>query len=207
MISGFDYRPATRSSALLLGALVLGSAPVSHADDLKAAAHYREQVQPILDNHCYACHGYGERKGGHAFDEFKSDEAILADKKLWLAVLKNVRSGLMPPRSEERLTKDEKQRLFDWIELEAFEVDPADPDPGRVTLKRLNRVEYRNTIHDLLGVDYDTSDEFPVDDSGYGFDTVGDAMSLAPLLMEKYINAAEAIVAEAVPTKPVNPRI
>src|SRR5262249_40198983 len=129
------------------------------------------------------------------------------DKKLWLAVLKNVRSGLMPPRGEERLTKDEKQRLFDWIELEAFGVDPANPDPGRVTLRRLNRVEYHNTIRDLTGIDYDTTDEFPADDSGYGFDNVGDAMSLSPLLMEKYLNAAEAIVAEAVPTKPVNPRI
>jgi hypothetical protein len=170
------------------------------ADETGAAAHFRERVQPILEAHCYECHGYGERKGGHAFDEFKSDEALVGDKKLWLAVLKNVRAGLMPPRDEERLTKDEERQLFDWIELEAFGVDPADPDPGRVTLRRLNRVEYRNTIHDLMGVDYDTSDEFPADDSGYGFDNVGDAMSMSPLLMEKYLDAAEAIVAEAVPT-------
>ena len=158
-------------------------------------------MQPILETYCYACHGYGERKGGHAFDEFKSDKALVGDKKLWLAVLKNVRAGLMPPHGEERPTKDEQQRLFDWIELEAFGVDPADPDPGRVTLRRLNRVEYRNTIRDLMGIDYDTSDEFPADDSGYGFDNIGDALSVSPLLMEKYLNAAEAIVAEAVPTK------
>jgi hypothetical protein len=207
MISGFEYRPAIRAIALVLGVLLFNFALVCRADDSHTAAHFREQVQPILENHCFACHGYGEKKGGHAFDEFKSDQAILADKKLWLAVLKNVRSGLMPPKGEDRLTDDEKQRLFDWIELEAFTVDPADPDPGRVTLRRLNRVEYRNTIRDLTGVDYDTSDEFPADDSGYGFDTVGDAMSLSPLLMEKYISAAETIVAEAVPTAPVNPRI
>src|SRR5205814_302605 len=112
---------------------------------------------------------------------------------------KNVRSGLMPPKGEERPTKDERQRLSDWIELDAFEVDPADPDPGRVTLRRLNRVEYRNTIRDLMGVDYDTSDEFPADDSGYGFDNIGAAMSMSPLLMEKYLRAAEDIVEKAVP--------
>jgi hypothetical protein len=207
MISALEYRPSIRSSAFLLCVLQLNSTLVCRADDSKAVARYREQIQPILENHCYECHGYGEKKGGHAFDEFKSDAALLADKKLWLAVLKNVRSGLMPPRGEERLTKHEKQRLFDWIKFDAFAVDAADPDPGRVTLRRLNRIEYRNTIRDLLGVDYDTSGEFPIDDSGYGFDNVGDAMNVSPLLMEKYINAAETIVAEAVPTKPVNPRI
>lgn len=170
------------------------------ADDVTAAAHFHERVQPILETYCYACHGYGERKGGHAFDEFKSDEALVGDKKLWLAALKNVRAGLMPPQGEERPTKDEQKQLFDWIELEAFGVDPADPDPGRVTLRRLNRVEYRNTIRDLMGVDYDTSDEFPADDSGYGFDNIGDALSVSPLLMEKYLRAAERIVEKAVPT-------
>jgi hypothetical protein len=58
-------------------------------------------------------------------------------------------------------------------------------------------VEYRNTIRDLLGVDYNTSEEFPADDSGYGFDNVGAALSVSPLLVEKYLNAAEEIVAQA----------
>jgi hypothetical protein len=172
------------------------------ADEAGTAAHFHERVQPILETYCYACHSSGERKGGHAFDEFKTDTALVGDTKLWLAVLKNVRAGLMPPRGEERPTKEEQQRLFDWIELEAFGVDPADPDPGRVTLRRLNRVEYRNTIRDLMGIDYDTSDEFPADDSGYGFDNIGDVLSVSPLLMEKYLRAAERIVEKAVPTKP-----
>src|SRR6185295_7112095 len=179
----------------------------SLADESSAAAHFHGRVQPILENYCFGCHANGERKGGHAFDEFKSDKALVGDQKLWLAVLKNVRAGLMPPKDEEQPTQEDRQKLFDWIELEAFGVDPADPDPGRVTLRRLNRVEYRNTIHDLMGIDFDTSDEFPADDSGYGFDNVGDALSVSPLLMEKYLNAAEAIIAEAVPTKEVNARL
>ena len=152
--------------------------------------------------YCYGCHGNGERKGGHAFDEFKSDNELVGDIKLWLAVLKNVRSGVMPPPGEERPGEDERRQLFEWIERDVFAADPADPDPGRVTLRRLNRVEYRNTIRDLTGVDYDTSSEFPPDDAGYGFDNIGDAMSVSPLLMEKYLNAARAIAAKAVPAGP-----
>jgi hypothetical protein len=174
-------------------------------DERTAGSHFRERVQPILETYCYGCHGYGERKGGHAFDEYKSDKALVADTKLWLAVLKNVRAGLMPPRGEEQPSAEERKHLFDWIEFEAFGIDAADPDPGRVTLRRLNRVEYRNTIRDLMGVDFDTFDEFPADDAGYGFDNVGDALSVSPLLMEKYLNAAEEIVAKAVPAKASEP--
>ena len=84
----------------------------------------------------------------------------------------------------------------------AFGIDPKDPDPGRVTVRRLNRVEYRNTIRDLMGVDYDTDVEFPPDDTGHGFDNIGDVLTLSPLLLEKYLAAAESIVARAVPTVP-----
>ena len=83
-----------------------------------------------------------------------------------------------------------------------FGIDPSDPDPGRVTVRRLNRVEYRNTIRDLLGVDYDTTSEFPSDDTGHGFDNNGDVLTLSPLLLEKYLAAATTIIARAVPMVP-----
>lgn len=213
MTSVGDCRRIRRKLCLVVCAVsvvasfLLGSRTTCIADNVTAAAHFHKQVEPILETYCYACHSNGERKGGHAFDEFKSDTALVGDAKLWSAVLKNVRAGLMPPHGEERPTKDEQQQLFDWIEFEAFGIDSADPDPGRVTLRRLNRVEYRNTIRDLMGIEYDTADEFPADDSGYGFDNVGDALSVSPLLMEKYLSAAEAIVAEAVPTREVNARL
>jgi hypothetical protein len=171
-------------------------------DDDSAAARFHEQIEPILETYCYNCHGYGSHDGGHAFDEYKSDKELVGDIKLWHAVLKNVRSGVMPPPDEEKPTADERKQLFDWIERDVFKANSADPDPGRVTLRRLNRVEYRNTIRDLTGVDYDTTSEFPPDDSGYGFDDIGAAMSISPLLMEKYLNAARAIIAQAVPTTP-----
>lgn len=207
MTSAGDCQRIGRSIRLTAGALcviLFGLGGRCIADERAAAAHFHERVEPVLETYCYACHGYGERKGGHAFDEFKSDKDLVADVKLWSAVLKNVRSGIMPPHDEEQPNDTDRRQIFDWIEYDAFGIDPADPDPGRVTLRRLNRAEYRNTIRDLTGVDYDTADEFPVDDSGYGFDNVGDALTVSPLLMEKYLRAAEAIVEVAVPAKAVD---
>ena len=85
------------------------------------------------------------------------------------------------------------------------------PDPGRVTARRLNRVEYNNTVRDLLGVDFKPAADFPADDSGYGFDNIGDVLSLSPVLMEKYLAAAEKIARKAIvadpPPKPTREKI
>jgi hypothetical protein len=171
------------------------------ADDKSAAARFRERVQPLLESYCYGCHGYGASEGNRTLDEFESDEALVGNVELWLAVLKNVRAGIMPPAGEDRPTDEERERLFEWIKQDAFGIDPANPDPGRVTIRRLNRVEYRNTIRDLMGVDYNTGENFPADDTGYGFDNIGDALSISPLLMEKYLKAAETITEKAIPTE------
>ncbi len=162
------------------------------------AAQFRSDIQPLLKEYCYECHGDGMSKGGVAFDELKTDDQIL-NHELWAKVLKNTRAGLMPPQKEARPAPEEQKRLEDWVKYSAFQIDPYDPDPGRVTVRRLNRVEYRNTIRDLMGVDYNTDVEFPPDDTGYGFDDIGDVLTISPMLMEKYITAARAIVDDAVP--------
>jgi mono/diheme cytochrome c family protein len=165
-----------------------------------AADKFRKEIQPILSQYCYDCHGDGADKGGIVLDEFKSDEAMLKDRELWWNVLKNVRAGIMPPAKKPRPSEQDLHKLADWIKQGPFGIDPKNPDPGRVTIRRLNRVEYRNTIHDLMGIDFNTTEEFPPDDTGYGFDTIGDVLSVSPLLLEKYMQAAEKIVAASVPT-------
>ena len=163
---------------------------------------FRKTVQPLLSQYCYDCHADGVNKGKVALDQFKSDQDIENNRELWWRVLKNVRCGIMPPQKRERPTAAERTQLAEWIKYDAFGIDRSAPDPGRVTIRRLNRVEYRNTIRDLMGVDYNTTDEFPPDDTGYGFDTIGDVLSVSPMLLEKYMQAAEKIVADAVPTIP-----
>jgi hypothetical protein len=165
---------------------------------------WHSSIVPILEQHCYECHGDGFDKGKVAFDRLETDAQILKPE-LWVRVLLNTRAGLMPAERKPRLSPSEQATLERWIKYDVFAIDAANPDPGRVTVRRLNRVEYRNTVRDLLGVDYNTDHEFPPDDSGFGFDNIGDALTISPMLMEKYVAAAQAVIAQGVPTAPRKP--
>ncbi len=170
-----------------------------------AAEQYRRDVEPLLKEYCYDCHGDGMDKGKIVLDQFGSDAALLGNHDLWLHALKNVRSGLMPPPKKPQPSPAEKLLIENWIKAGVFQVDPKNPDPGKVTVRRLNRTEYRNTVRDLTGVEFDTAAEFPADDSGHGFDNMGDVLTLSPMLLEKYLAAARSIVTRAMPTMPYVP--
>src|SRR4051812_2252638 len=163
---------------------------------------FLETIRPILEESCFECHGNGIKKGGVDLDGIGTNPARRLDRGLWWGVLRNVRAGLMPPADKPQPPPEEKRLLEDWIKSKAFGIDPSDLDPGRVTVRRLNRVEYRNTIRDLIGVEFDTTNEFPPDDTGHGFDNIGDVLTLSPMLLEKYLAAANAIISQAVPTVP-----
>lgn len=197
----FYYR---RLGALLLLLVLTVAGERAYAeDDANGAAEFHKSIEPILQNYCYDCHGDGAHKGKVAFDQFKSDADVLTNRDLWWKALKNVRAGIMPPAKKPCPTAQERDLMAHWIKTDVFDSDPQEPDPGRVTLRRLNRAEYHNTIRDLLGVDFNTQEAFPPDDTGYGFDTIGDVLTLPPMLLEKYMNAAEKIVAQAVPQMPL----
>lgn len=154
----------------------------------------------VFTKYCGDCHTNGEMEGSLALDQLLAAADWKADRPKWASVWKNLRTQLMPPADQPQPSADEKRALLSWIEDRVFELDPEHPDPGRVTIRRLNRTEYRHTIRDLLGVDFDTENAFPADDTGYGFDTIGDVLSLSPLQVEKYLQAAREITAKAVPT-------
>lgn len=135
-----------------------------------------------------------------SFDQFDSDTALLENRELWWKAMKMLRAGLMPPRNKPHPSTEQVEQIEQWIKGSVFKIDPKNPDPGRVTLRRLNRIEYRNTIRDLMGVDYNTDAQFPPDDTGHGFDNIGEVLSISPLLLEKYLTAAKAIVSQGVPT-------
>jgi mono/diheme cytochrome c family protein len=198
------------SKACLSAAAALGLAFTSYPSQEGAAdkppvrtdslAQFKKEVAPVLDQHCVRCHNAEEKKGGVNFD--LDHAALVKDQDLWLRALKVIRADMMPPKGRRRPTPAQVTGLVDWIKYAAFEIDPKNPDPGRVTLRRLNRTEYRNTIRDLLGVDFNVTAEFPADDTGHGFDNIGDVLNISPLLLEKYIAAAKTIVTQAVPTQP-----
>ena len=184
----------------VLGATALSLAGMTaYADETRpAAATFRHDIEPLLDTYCFDCHGYGKAKGKVAFDEL-SDADLTGRTDLWFTALKNLRANIMPPAGEARPSPAEAARIAAWIKYDAFGLQPDDPDPGRVTLRRLNRVEYGRTLHTLLGVDFPGEVELPPDDTGHGFDNIGDVLSVSPLLLEKYLQAAETIVTSVVP--------
>lgn len=179
-----------------LWALVLAAGAIYARADEKAF----NAIEPLLVNHCYECHGDGMDSGDFKMDDFKSVSEHLANFDVWFEIWKNVRGNLMPPADKPMLSSEEKHRILAFIEKEVFKIDAANPDPGRVTIRRLNREEYRHSIKDLLKYDFKVADVLPADDTGYGFDTIGDVLSISPLLMEKYLESATLVVADAVPT-------
>ena len=183
---------------LLTIGLFAGSLPLHATADIMAS--FRADVEPILDEFCYDCHGLGTNEGGVTLDEFTAE--TIADTDLWLRVLRNTRSHIMPPREEALPSDEDRKNLRTWIKTGPFGIDPANPDPGQLTVQRLNRIEYQNTIYDLMGVNFDTRDAFPPDNTGEGFDNIGEILTLSPMLLEKYFDAAINIVGQAVPLEP-----
>jgi len=149
----------------------------------------------LLLRFCGDCHADGADEGGISLDavlpEAQRNAAASAPAAAWVAIWKNLRASTMPPADHSPLpTAAERRRLLGWIEREIFRISPDDPDPGHVVLRRLNRVEYVNTVRDLTGIRLDVTGELPPDDTGHGFDTIGAVLSTSPLLVERYLALA-----------------
>jgi hypothetical protein len=161
---------------------------------------FREKLQPFLAKYCLSCHNEKEKKANLDLTKFGTAESILTDRKKWQRAADYIASGEMPPEESPQPEIEVADSMATWIGtmLASQPCDPSDSGPGQVTLRRLNRVEYRNTVRDLVGVDYKPTDDFPSDDVGYGFDNIGDVLTLSTVLMEKYFSAAEQIAEEAI---------
>jgi hypothetical protein len=171
------------------GALHAGAATVT----------YDGSVKPLLKQYCYGCHGE-KKKGDLDLRAFADDSTVKQNTAIFEKVLDKLESHDMPPDNKPQPSKSERALITKWIEANVLGCDCDHPDPGRVTIRRLNRAEYNNTIYDLTGVNFQPADDFPLDDVGYGFDNIGDVLSLSPMLMEKYVAAAAKVIDEATAT-------
>ena len=193
--------PSPRSKAPHAAGLVIATAVIAVA--ATSAATAAEGAANLLRESCGGCHCDGADEGGINLDgllERAGSEPTASDVADWAKVVKNVRAGIMPPADETQPTAADRGAMLAFVEREVLGVDPQRPDPGEVVLRRLNRVEYANTVRDLTGVDIDVTYELPPDDTGYGFDTIGAVLSISPLLLEKYVGVASR-VAETISTE------
>jgi hypothetical protein len=159
---------------------------------------FKDRILPFLGKYCLDCHNADKAAGGLILDGYQSEAHARKNRKDWAAVQHVIAAGEMPPKKKAQPTKEEKEFVLGWIDSALTKVDCGlGRDPGRVTLRRLNRAEYNNTVRDLCGVTVRPADDFPADDVGYGFDNIGDVLSFQPILLEKYMTAAEKVLEAA----------
>jgi hypothetical protein len=172
---------------------------------LAATPTFVEAGVPFLEKHCVSCHGKDKQKGDFALHEFRDDLSVLRARKRWRDVVELVRSGEMPPDDKPQPSAEEKQRFLASVAGIFAKADNGKADPGRLTVRRLNRTEYNNTIRDLLKIEFRPADDFPSDDVGHGFDNIADVLTVSPVLMERYLDAADKIAEQAIPLSAAKP--
>jgi len=161
-----------------------------------AVQTFQEAVFPFIQKNCVACHNDKLQSGGL---NLKAPGDVAAKREQWERVVEKLKRGEMPPNAFPRPAGEQIAAVTKWLDDEFARQDASlAPDPGRVTARRLNRYEYNATVRDLLAVDFRPADDFPTDDFGYGFDNIGDVLTLSPTLMEKYLAAARKVARLAI---------
>ena len=186
-------------SLTAVGTLVVSSAIGSSEKIADQDGQFTQEIKPILENFCAPCHAGESAAGGLDLANVLGVASVQANLEGWSKVEDYVISAIMPPAGFTMMpSTEEREKLASWVK-KALDSVKVEPTPGRVTVRRLNRAEYNNTVRDLLGVDLSPADDFPSDDVGYGFDNIGDVLTISPLLMEKYFYAAERLAEAAIP--------
>lgn len=173
-----------RSGLLILGALLL-LVSVTHADEKLPA---QGGVHLFLKQHCYSCHSEQNAEGEIRLDTLAPPASKVDSDKTWMRVAEVITTGEMPPASEKRPAADSVKFVADSIAV-ALAKSKA---PRPLSLRRMNRVEYENTVRELLSINIDLAEMLPEDGSIQGFDKVGDGLSISTILMERYLEAANS---------------
>jgi mono/diheme cytochrome c family protein len=174
----------------LIGACVaIGARPLPAAPQQTAASNAPTPQRALLDKYCATCHSERLKTGGLILE--KLDTTKVGDHaEIWEKVAEKLRGGMMPPPGMPRPDKATLDGLATWAENELDKAYLVSSNPGRVGLHRLNRAEYGNAVRDLIGLEVDPAELLPADDSSAGFDNIADALTVSPVLLERYLSAA-----------------
>ncbi|HWB98311.1 MAG TPA: DUF1592 domain-containing protein [Bryobacteraceae bacterium] len=169
------------------------------------AREFTTTIRPVLAQNCGACHNPAAPKGPAPFLKAETIAGLDQNRGLWHRVSAQLRNRTMPPR-DSKLAEADRIRIASWIDgrLRATACTVGDYAGPAIT-RRLNRREYHNTIRDLFGIDYEVTAILPADGTGgAGFDTNGETLYIPPLLMERYMEAAQQILDRTIVTPPLN---
>ena len=155
----------------------------------------------LMENYCFDCHDSDTRKGEVNLEKALAAKPLVKNLDLWRTVISRVENGDMPPKKRDQPSSSEKKALLKWLEREVigFDYSTVD-DPGYEPVRRLTHIEFSNTLRDLLGLDMNLVEDFPIDLSGKsGFDNSANTLFLQPILMERYLGAVDKVVEATVP--------
>ena len=158
-------------------------------------------ARAFFKKHCVECHGPDAQEGKLRVDRLSPEFESQKQTGVWLKVLSKLKSGEIPPQDSPRPPKADTQKVSAWIEQSLVAADrERQRKQGRVVLRRLNRVEYQNTINDLFTIKIDVKDLLPEDNSADGFDNNGAALNISSVLLERYLEAADVALDAAIVT-------
>ena len=158
----------------------------------------------LLNHYCVTCHNEQLKTAGLMLDNIDV-ERVSDGAEVWEKVIRKLRTGAMPPTGMPRPDQDAYDSFASYLESALDSAAAAQPNAGRPSVHRLNRSEFANSIRDLLELEIDAESLLPADDSGYGFDNIGDVLSVSPMLLEKYISVARQISRLAVGNTAIRP--
>src|SRR5215475_14501472 len=184
-----------RQKPSLFAALVTMCMVLSGITAVAAQAGPEQGPWGVIQDYCLGCHNSKARTGGLALDTLSPDR-VADDAKTWEAVIRKLRGGLMPPPGAKHPDGQSVVELISWLEKQ-IDASVADPPPGRVSLRRLNRREYAYVIRDLLGIKIEAEKLLPLDDRKGNFDNNAAGLQVSPAFVDQYVSAAREIVQEA----------
>ena len=163
----------------------------------------------LLDQYCVGCHNDRTRQAGLTLQTIDRDQVgqIAEEVEVWEKVARKLRSRAMPPPGRPRPDDAVYAAVAASLESALDRAAAADPNPGRPPIHRLNRVEYRNAVRDLLALDIDERALLPPDESGYGFDNIADVLAMSPVLLDRYMVAAEKVSRLALGDASIRPAV
>jgi uncharacterized protein DUF1592/uncharacterized protein DUF1588/uncharacterized protein DUF1587/uncharacterized protein DUF1595/uncharacterized protein DUF1585 len=213
----------TASNTILVGNVVLrriliwtgmvlaGCAPAAGQQSQNTAPPSPKSVgqssltdRALLERYCVACHNAKSATAGLMLDKM-NPEKLGEDAAVWEKVVHKLRTRAMPPAGRPRPDAPGYNSLIAHLETDLDRAAAAKPNPGRPAIHRLNRAEYTNAIRDLLAIDIDAESLLPIDEVDQGFDNIGDALSVTPVLLERYMSAARMIGRLAVGDPKIRP--
>lgn len=181
-------------------AILLGFTPSLLCAQAPAPLNYEKDLRPLLEMYCFRCHGPERPRHDVNLAKFTDLTSIQNESRLWRTVLLQINTRAMPPEDRPQPSAIERDRMITFIHDSLARIDNSTlpKDPGRVTIRRLNRSEYNNTVRTLFDINSAPADTFPADPAGGGgFDNNADVLFIPPILAERYLEAAKIVVAEA----------